>query len=207
MPDDSAVPETSQPIIIFSGERVAMGPIHAGVIPQMVRWEHNIDSMIIAGDELTVLTPERLKATFTKFLEDDRKDRIFFAIYDRATHEAIGWCNLRDIDLFHETAELGILIGNPDFRGRGYGSEAVMLLVDYGFTAFGLSNIMLDTTAYNDRAINAYQKAGFKVIGRRRGSHRIGHRRYDQVFMDCLASEYYETHPSIFSLPESGLAE
>jgi RimJ/RimL family protein N-acetyltransferase len=207
MPTDNAVPEAEQPIVVFSGERVAMGPLHTGMIPHIVRWEHDIDTLIIGGDELIVLTPERMKTLFTKLIEEERKDRVFFAIYDRATLEPIGWCNVRDIDLFHEFAELGIAIGNPDFRGRGYGSEAVTLLVDYAFTAFGLRNIMLDTTAYNERAIGAYLKAGFKEIGRRRGSHRIGNRRYDRVFMDCLASEFYKTRTSIFSLPESRLAE
>jgi RimJ/RimL family protein N-acetyltransferase len=204
VPDDSAVTAAVNPIIVMSGERVAMGPLHAGLIPDIIRWEHDFDSMIIGGDELIVRTPERLKALFTKIMEEEQKDRVFFAIYDRATRQPIGWCNVRDIDLFHETAEMGIGIGDPTFRGRGYGTEAVTLLVDYAFTAYGLRNIMLDTTAYNERAIRAYLKAGFKEIGRRRGSHRIGNRRYDQVFMDCLASEFYETRESIFSLPESG---
>lgn len=203
MPTDNAVSESSAPIILFAGERVAMGPLHTGLLPDIIRWEHDIDSMIIGGDELIVRTPERLKALFTKIIEEEQKDRVFFAIYDRATMTPIGWCNVRDIDLFHEIAEMGISIGRPEFRGKGYGSEAVALLVDYAFTAFGLRNIMLDTTAYNERALRAYLKVGFREIGRRRGSHRIGNRRYDQVFMDCLASEFYATRESIFSLPES----
>jgi len=209
LPTDNAVSPSEEvtPIISFSGERVAMGPLHAGLIPSIARWENDIDSLIVGGDELIVQTPERLTAIFKKIVEEERRDRVFFAIYDRVTLQPIGWCNVRDIDLFHETAELGISIALPEFRGKGYGTEAVTLLVDYAFTAFGLRNIMLDTVAFNERALASYRKVGFREIGRRRGSHRIGNRRYDQVFMDCLASEFYEVRTSHFALPEQGLAE
>jgi diamine N-acetyltransferase len=203
--DDAAI-ETGQPIISFAGELVTMGPLHAGLIPHIARWENDIDSLIIGGDELFAQSPERLTAIFKKIVEEERRDRVAFAIYDRVTLQPIGWCNVRDIDLFHETAELGISIALPEFRGKGYGTEAVTLLVDYAFTAFGLRNIMLDTVSFNERAIAAYRKAGFKEIGRRRGSHRIGNRRYDTVFMDCLETEFYKTRTSKFELPENGLA-
>ena len=204
MPTDSVVPETEHPIITFSGERVAMGPLHFGLLPHIARWENDIDSLIVGGDALIVQSPERLNAIFKKVIEEERVDRVFFAIYDHSTMTPIGWCNVRSIDLLHETAEVGIGIALPEFRGRGYGTEALTMLVDYAFTTFGLRNIMLDTVAFNERAIASYRKAGFKEIGRRRGSHRIGNRRYDTLFMDCLASEFYETRGSIFTLPESG---
>jgi RimJ/RimL family protein N-acetyltransferase len=64
------------------------------------------------------------------------------------------------------------------------------LLLDYAFSVLGLHNVMLDVAGYNERAIRAYRRAGFREIGRRRQSYRLGDRVYDQVFMDCLATEF-----------------
>jgi RimJ/RimL family protein N-acetyltransferase len=89
----------------------------------------------------------------------------------------------------HRTAELGIVIGEPDCRGKGYGTEATRLILDYAFSALGLHNVMLRVFAYNEAAIRAYLKAGFKEIGRRREAHRQGGVAYDEVLMDCVSTE------------------
>ena len=56
--------------------------------------------------------------------------------------------------------------------GRDFGTEATKLLLDYAFTVLGVHNVWLDTPAYNAGAIRAYEKAGFREIGRRRGRGR-----------------------------------
>jgi RimJ/RimL family protein N-acetyltransferase len=63
-------------------------------------------------------------------------------------------------------------------------------MLDYAFTILGLHNVMLTVDSYNERGIRAYTRAGFKVIGRRRESHRLGDRPFDVILMDCLASEF-----------------
>ena len=84
----------------------------------------------------------------------------------------------------------GISIADPAARGKGYGTEATRLMLDYAFTALGLHNVTLGAVAANPGAIRAYEKAGFREIGRRRQSWRIGAARYDEVLMDCLATEF-----------------
>ena len=97
---------------------------------------------------------------------------------------------MHDLDLQHGTAELGIIIGEADARGKGYGTEATRLLLDYAFTAVGLHNVMLRVYAFNLAGIRAYEKAGFHVIGRRRESHLMAGRRWDEIFMECLANDF-----------------
>ena len=102
----------------------------------------------------------------------------------------MGISGLRDIDHAQRTAEFVIFIGERDVWGRGYGTETTRLVLDYGFTAPGLHSILLRVYDFNARGIRAYTHAGFREVGRWRQAHRLGHRVFDVVFMDCLASEF-----------------
>jgi len=113
-----------------------------------------------------------------------------FTIYERATWRPIGNTGLHGIDHRHKTAEFGILIGEPECRGKGYGSETARLILDYGFTALGLHNILLRVFEYNLAGRRAYEKAGFRACGRRRQCRFMGGRLWDEISMECLASEF-----------------
>jgi RimJ/RimL family protein N-acetyltransferase len=63
-------------------------------------------------------------------------------------------------------------------------------MLDYGFNAVGLHNIMLQVYSNNERGYRAYLRAGYKEIGRRRQARRIAGHAYDIILMDCLASEF-----------------
>lgn len=73
----------------------------------------------------------------------------------------IGSVYVRDIDMEHKKAEYGIFIGETDCMGKGYGTEAAELMVQYAFEYLGLHKIMLRVFAENERAIKSYEKAGF----------------------------------------------
>ena len=63
-------------------------------------------------------------------------------------------------------------------------------MLDYAFTALGLHSIMLTVYAFNLAGRRAYEKAGFREVGRRRQGHRLGGHHWDEIIMDCLASEF-----------------
>jgi len=98
---------------------------------------------------------------------------VSFVIYDRATDRPIGTTALDGIAHRHGTAEFSIGIGDESFRGKGYGTEATRLMLDYAFGVLGLSNVMLIVYDYNRAGRRAYAKAGFREFGRRHGS-RLG---------------------------------
>ena len=85
-----------------------------------------------------------------------------------ADGKVIGDAALYDFNGPSRTCELGITIGDRDYWGRGYGTETVRLLVDYGFRMRNLRKISLSVLGNNPRAIGAYAKAGFVEEGRRR---------------------------------------
>lgn len=176
------------PIITLSGERVVLGPYHPSIKPLLAKWFNTLAVSIPGGDVPLPLTPEAIDAEYERCINSN--DRIDFIIYERASMRPIGIVNLRDIDNHHRTAELGIAIGEQECWNKGYGTETCWLVLDYGFNGLGLHNVALDPASFNERAIRAYQRVGFREIGRRRDAHRVGNRVFDLVLMDCLATEF-----------------
>jgi RimJ/RimL family protein N-acetyltransferase len=103
--------------------------------------------------------------------------------------ELVGHIGLFGADVKDRCGTLGIMLLRPHL-GRGYGTDAVRLIVSYGFREVGLHRIQLGVFSFNARAIAAYRKAGFVEEGRRREAiHHDGHW-YDNVQMSILAQEW-----------------
>jgi RimJ/RimL family protein N-acetyltransferase len=187
---DVVAAEAAYPLVNITGERVALGPLHRGLLPLLARWENDPRTVDLSGDDPAPRTAEAIAAFWEPLLRGERDDWIGFAIYALPDMQPIGILNIRDFTNPHGTAELGITIGDGENRGRGFGTEAVRLALDYAFSELGVQNVWLDTPAYNLAAIRAYEKAGFRVIGRRRGARVLAGQRYDVVLMDCIADEF-----------------
>ena len=191
-----------QPVFNIRGERVALGPLHRGLLPLIERWDNDFQVADLRGDDPRPHTAESIAAGWEPLLRGEREDWIGFAIYALPDLHPIGITNIRDFTNSHGTAEFGIAIGDATDRGQGFGTEATRLVLDYAFTILGVYNVWLDTLAYNVGAIRAYEKAGFREIGRRRGARMLAGKRYDVVLMDCIADEFVP--PARRVLPETG---
>lgn len=115
-----------------------------------------------------------------------------YGIVDLQGGNLIGSCGLMDVDHLHGSAEIGIVIGDKAYWNRGYGREALGLLLDYGFRYLNLHNVMLRVYDYNERGIACYERVGFKLIGRRRGALRRDLKARDVILMDILPEDFYE---------------
>ncbi len=197
-----AEPEPEAPIINITGERVALGPLSRDHVALFARWDNDFAVTLYAGDPLRPTTRELIEARFDKGAREESRHNVGFMIYERATMRPLGVTEVRHIDHVHGTAEYGISIGEKDCWGKGYGTEATRLMLDYAFRVLGLHNVMLTTYAYNQRAIGAYTRAGFREVGRRRECQRIGDRFYDDVYMDCLASEFHSPLAPVVPFPD-----
>jgi RimJ/RimL family protein N-acetyltransferase len=122
-----------------------------------------------------------------------------YAIVEKGKDELLGNCGLFAVDPTHRSAEVGIFIGDEARRGKGYGSEALRLLCDYGFNVLNIRSIHLRTYSFNERAQTSYRKVGFKEAGRLRKSHFFAGDYHDVILMDLLAEEF---GPS--ALPSAG---
>lgn len=111
-----------------------------------------------------------------------------FMILDGET--GVGSVYLRDIDMDNKKCEYGIFIGEDSCRGKGVGTAAAKLALDYAFGELGLNRVFLRVFADNIRAIKSYEKAGFRFEGRFRQDVLIDGVGYDMVFMGILRDEW-----------------
>ena len=177
------------PVLILRGEKVGLGPMTRDLIELGFRWINDLGVTHTLGVFAhSVMTREDEEGWYQSSI--GRKDMAAFAIYDLSTMRPIGTTDLRAINHQHGTALYGILIGEKDCWGRGYGTEATRLTLDYGFNVLGLHNILLTVYAYNRRGVRAYEKAGFRLIGRRREARRLAGKRYDEIMMDAVATDF-----------------
>ncbi len=177
-----------QPILNLVGEKVALGPHRRDLVPLYTRWMNDFSVTRGLGAPFGPMTREAEEAWFDRMALN--QDEPAFLIYEAETLRPIGSTGLHQVNLRHRHAEFGILIGEPECWGRGYGTETTRLMLDFGFHGMGLHNIMLRVYSFNERGLNAYRRAGFHEIGRRREAIWVGGRAWDEVFMDALASEF-----------------
>jgi RimJ/RimL family protein N-acetyltransferase len=188
---ESIPPTTAEPIVNIVGDKVALGPRRRDLLPLYLKWINDFEVVRNLGIALRPMTWEDEEAWYERTSKNESS--VNFTVYECATLRPIGNTGLFSIDHVNRTAEFGILIGEKDCWGKGYGTETTSLVLDYGFTALGLHNIMLRVMSYNQRGIRAYTRVGFKEIGRLRQAKRLGDRAYDVVLMDCLATEFSGT--------------
>lgn len=150
------------------GDRIRLRAPERNDIPMFVRWFN--DPEVIAG--LLIAQP----------MSQADEERWFDRMLERSTEEhpltievrlgdewkAIGNTSFHNVDWRCRSAEIGIVIGEKEYWNKGYGTEAMRLMLHHGFSTLNLNRIMLDVYASNPRAIRSYEKCGFVHEGRKR---------------------------------------
>lgn len=116
----------------------------------------------------------------------------YFAIEDKKSNQLIGGCGLFGINKINRRGELMIVIYNKQYWGRGFGTEALKLLLQFGFKHLNLKTFHLCTHDTNKRAQRVYEKIGFKPCGRRRQASYFGGTYHDLLYYELQASEFQE---------------
>ena len=177
------------PDLIVVGELVALGPLRRDLAATYGRWVNAAD--VREGLlNLGIDTP----ATAEAWVDEQVKKGVErppaaadFTIYDRSDDAPVGTIGLFDISYVHSSAELGIAIGER--RGQGLGTEAVRLVLEWAFRTLGLHSVMLGALAWNEGGLRAYERAGFRRIGIRRGGAMSRGERTDVVLMDAIPED------------------
>ena len=117
-----------------------------------------------------------------------------FNIIELNSNKLIGTIGLEHFNWIDRSSVLGIFIGDSDYRSHGYGTEAINLLLEYGFKYLNLHSIRLSLLSVNERAHKCYLKCGFKDTGRSREEVFLNGKYYDKLHMDILENEFEGTY-------------
>jgi RimJ/RimL family protein N-acetyltransferase len=136
-----------EPIFNIAGDLVALGPLRRDLLPLYQRWINDLGTMRTLGLAPLPMTSEKEQDWYER--QSKTEDDTPFTIYERETLRPIGNTGLHGVDHRNRAATFGILIGEPECRGKGYGTETTRLMLDYAFTALGLHNVMLTVFEFN----------------------------------------------------------
>lgn len=175
---------------VLVGKRTALGPLRLDLAPRYARWLNSAEVRpgVLFSGLLTLEAEEAFVQRASKRSSAFSPEAVYFTIYDLAEVAPIGVTSLEKIDHQHGRAELGIVLGER--RGQGHGSEATRLVLDWGFHVLGLRNVLLEAFSWNVAALAAYERAGFREAGRRRGALLSMGRRCDGVLMDAVPDDF-----------------
>jgi RimJ/RimL family protein N-acetyltransferase len=172
---------------MLRGEKVTLRPVERDDLKVLHGFRNDLEVHVLADDDPWLPRPfEAFEKFFEKRLEPSEPEAWFVIQVDG---RVIGDCGLWDFDVTARRCNLGISIGERDFWGKGYGREAVRLLVNYGFRHHNLVKVCLTTTAENERAIRAYEAAGFRREGLLRSQVWADGRYQDVVAMGILRAD------------------
>ncbi|MED1952881.1 GNAT family protein [Brevibacillus centrosporus] len=175
------------PVRFLEGERVYLRPIGLADTDWYFRSLYNHE-----GRRLTGTQKHYTREQIQQYIESKAQDSssVLLLIAMRDDDQVIGDIQIGAIDTFNRNAFIRIAIEQHEHQGKGLGSEAMLLMLDYGFGILNLHRIELNVFAYNERAIHAYEKLGFQREGIQRQALYYQHAYHDSILMSMLAHEY-----------------
>jgi len=179
-----------QPVFLC-GKQVYLRAIEKDDLPLLQVWVNDQEIRGLCGDVLPVNYIDQ-----EKYLERIQADqnRVWFVIVLKENNQVIGECGLLRMFHFWRTTDLSMIIGDKSAWGKGYGTEAMNLLLDYAFGYLNFHRVALGVVASNERAIRFYEKAGFREEGVQRDGYYYNHKYQDFMMMSLLEEEYRELH-------------
>jgi len=169
------------------GDRIYLRAVDVDDVDNFVTWLNDEE----VRQYLSMTSPFN-KTREKEFVDGLYKDdnNIILGIVLKENDNLVGNIGLHKISRTHRNAELGIFIGDKSCWSKGYGTEALKLVIKYGFNQLNLHRIYLDVFDFNTRAMRTYEKAGFKKEGIYREQYYRNGKYCDVFFMGILKSEW-----------------
>lgn len=176
----------------FVGERVRLVAVEPERVTALnVRWNRNDEfARLMDSDPPVPWSTVANQSWLEKHIESEEGRSFPFMIHTLEGDRPIGFTDLGGVRWRHGDAWVGIGIGDPDDWGKGYGTDAMRVLLRYAFRQLGLHRVSLEVFEYNARAARSYEKSGFVLEGRAREALQRDGRRWDVLFMGILREEW-----------------
>lgn len=172
------------------GQKVALRALEKEDLKKVHQWKN--DSEFMKYDRFApeyVQSFVELEKEYQKQLEGEQKNWKTYIILKKPK-EAIGMVSYRYWGKKARTADIGIGLGEKKYWGKGYGTEALRLILDVVFNQMDFHKAELTTLAENERALKCFKKYGFKVEGRFREEVYFDGKYHDLIQMGLLKNEY-----------------
>jgi RimJ/RimL family protein N-acetyltransferase len=173
--------------VFLDGKRIFLRPIDQGDMERFFRWFN--DPELRRFLLLPFPTTRMGEREFIRKMQE-LKDGVVLSIIVKKGGRLIGNISLFKLQSVHRSAELGVAVADLSQASKGYGTEAVRLMLDYAFGTLNLNRVELSVHDFNRRARAAYKKLGFVEEGRKRQSYYCDGKYHDDIVMAMLRDEW-----------------
>jgi RimJ/RimL family protein N-acetyltransferase len=179
------------PSKILQGANVQLTALTSNDLPSVASWYQNTNFLRLVDARPAY---PKTETALGQWLEEQHKatDAFVFAVRLLENNELLGWVELDGILWTHRVSGVSIGIGNQNHWGKGYGYEAMQLVLQFAFHELNLYRLQLTVFSYNKRAIALYEKLGFKQEGMYREFLQRDGKRYDMYLYGLLYPEWQE---------------
>jgi RimJ/RimL family protein N-acetyltransferase len=166
------------------GERICLKPLKKKDMKSMAKW-HNDPEIMKYIAFTKILSIDYWLDWFEKMISN--QNSLYFGITKNDDNQLIGYIHLEQILWDHKLCkDIGIVIGEKNEWDKGYGTEAMNLLIDFAFNKLDLHRLELLTLDFNKRGMNVWEKCGFKVEGIMKKARIVNGKWHDVIFMALL---------------------
>jgi RimJ/RimL family protein N-acetyltransferase len=171
----------------FVGRRVCLRPLARQDLVYLRKWLGDAEIRGLIGE-----TSPMSKAESEKFLEKVRGDteRAWFMVVVKESSRVIGEAGLLRMDRAWRTTDVSVIIGEKEEWGKGYGTEVVLLLLNYAFRHLDFHRAAVGVVGFNERALRFWEKVGFRKEGVQRDGYYYDGKYHDFVLMSILDDEF-----------------
>ncbi len=172
----------------IEGQLIDLRRHRPGNLPTVLRWYADPELARLTRYSLRPMPHDEVERFFqTRLLSTES---VAYGIHVRETGRLVGLTTFSSLDPDNGSVLLHITIGETDTWGKGYGTEAVRLMLWLAFERIGLHRVGLSVFAFNERAIRSYEKAGFRIEGRLREAISRDGRFWDEIQMGVLREDW-----------------
>ncbi len=179
--------------MLFKGQLVNLRAFTDDDIKLSVDFMNDMEIVLNLDDDAPMpQSYETQKEWFEEMRKDKKSYKDFFWAIDTKEGKHIGGCGVNRMDGKNRVAMVGIYIGDRDYLGKGYGTDAMKVLLEFLFEEYNVNKVKLTVFGFNKRAIKSYEKCGFKTEALLRESvFRYG-KYHDMISMAILKEEYFK---------------
>jgi len=171
----------------LTGKHVYLRPLDRNDLTYILKWSNDPEIRGLTG-EVRPMSLAKVEEFYERVKSDDQ--RVWFIIALQEDDRVIGEAGLLRMFPAWRTTDLTIIIGERETWGKGYGTEAINLLLDYAFGYLNFHRVAIGVVCLNEAALGFYEKVGFRKEGVQREGYYYNHAYYDFVMMSILEDEY-----------------
>ncbi len=179
---------------LFEGESVRLRSLELSDVPLIMKHWNNINLRKELGPVVPHSSNEREMWVRQTWKEREQRTAFVFAIETRKDRYFLGHCALKNVRWINRSAIVSIAIYNKSDRGKGYGTDALKVLLRVGFDFLNLHRIALNVFHTNKQALHVYEKIGFKKVGELRETDFVDGKYVNDVIMDMLEEDYRQLY-------------